>query len=154
MAINTDNQFEKTLSGSSSVILTDTQETQKLLTTTDSKEENGIKNSKSFTVNMSSEKSLEMDQNGHGIQCKSGSAGRLSAQLSPSKTSLGRLSTATTSAQDQSQPKDYLILAIFSCFCPIWPVNIVALVYSIMFNSIISKVFDYSSFEGKLQIKF
>nr|XP_060613715.1 trafficking regulator of GLUT4 1 [Anolis sagrei ordinatus] len=31
-----------------------------------------------------------------------------------------------------SRPKDYLCLAIFACFCPIWPINAVALVFSIM----------------------
>ncbi|XP_036921319.1 proline-rich transmembrane protein 2 isoform X1 [Sturnira hondurensis] len=30
------------------------------------------------------------------------------------------------------KPRDYIILAILSCFCPMWPVNIVAFAYAIM----------------------
>ncbi|NXB72617.1 TUSC5 protein, partial [Donacobius atricapilla] len=42
-------------------------------------------------------------------------------------------STATsTAAPEQGRPRDYLVLAISSCFCPVWPINIVALVFSIM----------------------
>ncbi|XP_062309915.1 trafficking regulator of GLUT4 1 isoform X1 [Osmerus eperlanus] len=33
---------------------------------------------------------------------------------------------------DGSKPRDYLILAILSCFCPLWPINIVALTFSVM----------------------
>ncbi|XP_043910414.1 trafficking regulator of GLUT4 1-like [Protopterus annectens] len=132
MAINTDTQFEQELTGSTAVLASDSQETEKLLTATDSKEENGI--SKSFSVTMSTEKSFDIDQNGHSAQYKPGSTDPLgSSPLSPSRLSLGRASsTATTNAQDQSRPKDYLILAIMSCFCPVWPINIVGLVFSIM----------------------
>lgn len=35
-------------------------------------------------------------------------------------------------AGDGSKPRDYLILAILSCFCPLWPINIVALTFSVM----------------------
>ncbi|MEE6526997.1 hypothetical protein FKM82_028000 [Ascaphus truei] len=41
-------------------------------------------------------------------------------------------STVTTSAHEVEKPKDYLFIAILSCFCPMWPVNIVGFVYSIM----------------------
>uniref|UniRef100_A0A672RP43 Proline-rich transmembrane protein 2 n=1 Tax=Sinocyclocheilus grahami TaxID=75366 RepID=A0A672RP43_SINGR len=41
-------------------------------------------------------------------------------------------SIATNPPMDRSKPKDYLILAIIACFCPVWPVNIVGFVYSIM----------------------
>ncbi|KAM7145275.1 transmembrane protein 233 [Macrochelys suwanniensis] len=30
------------------------------------------------------------------------------------------------------RPKNYLVLSIFSCFCPAYPINIVAFVFSIM----------------------
>uniref|UniRef100_A0A2R9CJP1 Proline rich transmembrane protein 2 n=1 Tax=Pan paniscus TaxID=9597 RepID=A0A2R9CJP1_PANPA len=30
------------------------------------------------------------------------------------------------------KPRDYIILAILSCFCPMWPVNIVAFAYAVM----------------------
>uniref|UniRef100_A0A672PMY1 Proline-rich transmembrane protein 2-like n=1 Tax=Sinocyclocheilus grahami TaxID=75366 RepID=A0A672PMY1_SINGR len=41
-------------------------------------------------------------------------------------------SIATNPPMDRSKPKDYLILAIIACFCPVWPVNIVGFVYSVM----------------------
>ncbi|KAK1158330.1 trafficking regulator of GLUT4 1-like [Acipenser oxyrinchus oxyrinchus] len=135
MAVNTDAQYEQTLlSGSGTTLPSDSQETEKLLTqTSEPKSENGIKLSSSFSVNMSGEKSHDLDHNGHNIQFKSGSAGHLSGgPLSPSRVSLTRASSSGNTAQDQSTPSDYLFLAIFSCFCPIWPVNIVALVFSIM----------------------
>ena len=34
--------------------------------------------------------------------------------------------------EDMPAPNNYLWLTIFSCFCPAYPVNIVALVFSIM----------------------
>uniref|UniRef100_A0AAR2IPK2 Proline-rich transmembrane protein 2 n=1 Tax=Pygocentrus nattereri TaxID=42514 RepID=A0AAR2IPK2_PYGNA len=39
---------------------------------------------------------------------------------------------ATNPSLDRSKPNDYLILAITACFCPVWPINIVGFVYSIM----------------------
>ncbi|MEE6468613.1 hypothetical protein FKM82_008329 [Ascaphus truei] len=134
MAINTDTQFEKALGGSGNPLPADFHETETLLTSaSEMKEENGMK--KSFSVTMSSGKSMgDLDQNGHSLPYKSVSAGQLeSAPLSPSRASLARASsTATTTGQGPGRPTDYLILAIFSCFCPVWPVNIVALVFSIM----------------------
>lgn len=41
-------------------------------------------------------------------------------------------SAITEAAVDASKPRDYLILAILSCFCPLWPINIVALAFSVM----------------------
>ncbi len=41
-------------------------------------------------------------------------------------------SIATNPPMDRSKPKDYLVLAIIACFCPVWPINIVGFVYSIM----------------------
>ena len=41
-------------------------------------------------------------------------------------------SIATNPPLDRSKPKDYLLLAVLACFCPVWPINIVGLVYSIM----------------------
>ncbi|XP_013928521.1 PREDICTED: tumor suppressor candidate 5 homolog, partial [Thamnophis sirtalis] len=75
------------------------------------------------------------EPNGHGLLYRAGSDGPLEAtSLSPSRLSLGRASsTATTSNLPETRRSpDYLPLAIFSCFCPIWPVNILALVFSIM----------------------
>ncbi|XP_075871485.1 trafficking regulator of GLUT4 1-like [Nelusetta ayraudi] len=36
------------------------------------------------------------------------------------------------SAPDGSKPRDFLALAILSCFCPLWPINVVALIFSVM----------------------
>ncbi|KAL2101824.1 hypothetical protein ACEWY4_003585 [Coilia grayii] len=50
------------------------------------------------------------------------------------RPSLSRHSSIATSsgAIDTSKPRDYLLLAIIACFCPVWPINIVGFVYSIM----------------------
>ncbi|KAI1894025.1 hypothetical protein AGOR_G00129740 [Albula goreensis] len=136
MAINTDTEFDKTALGENgSAQPADSQETEKLLsvTTTEPAAGNGINLDGAFTVNVGSEKSPDTDQNGHNVPLRSGSVGNLGgAPLSPSRASLSRHSSTGNAAQDLPKPRDYLILAIFSCFCPVWPVNIVALVYSIM----------------------
>ncbi|XP_065137157.1 trafficking regulator of GLUT4 1 [Paramisgurnus dabryanus] len=131
MAINTDTEFAKTNLGErGGTQLTESQETEKLLTTT---EMTGVKTSSSFTVSVGGEKDLDADQNGHSLPLRSGSTGQLgSAPLSPSRVSLSRTSSTGNTVQEQQRPKDYLILVILSCFCPVWPISIVALVYSIM----------------------
>ncbi|CAN9505075.1 unnamed protein product [Ophioblennius macclurei] len=49
------------------------------------------------------------------------------------RPSLTRQPSAITEAvADGSKPRDYLLLAILSCFCPLWPINIVALTFSVM----------------------
>ncbi|KAL6116187.1 trafficking regulator of GLUT4 1 [Pungitius pungitius] len=137
MAINTDTDFLKSnLSegGGRSTQPADPHETEKLLTLTTEPGGNGMKMSTSFTVNMDSDKGQEADLNGHSVALRSGSAGQLgvAAPLSPSRASLSRSSTGNATVQETPKPKDYLILVILSCFCPVWPVSIVALVYSIM----------------------
>ncbi|XP_027747362.1 trafficking regulator of GLUT4 1 [Empidonax traillii] len=118
-------------SGSGTVLPTRFQETEKLLSATEGREEKGLRGSKSFTAALPG----ETERNGHGLGYKSVSVGHLEAPpLSPSRLSLGRASSTATStaAPEQGRPRDYLVLAIFSCFCPVWPLNIVALVFSIM----------------------
>lgn len=112
----------------------DFQETEKLLAVTTEPGGNGMKMSTSFTVKTDNDKCTEADHNGHSVAARSGSVGQLAATapLSPSKTSLSRSSTGNATVQEAQQPRDYLILVIFSCFCPVWPINIVGLVYSIM----------------------
>ncbi|XP_018414651.1 PREDICTED: proline-rich transmembrane protein 2 isoform X2 [Nanorana parkeri] len=63
-----------------------------------------------------------------------GSEGRLAqaASNSPRPSLCRQGSTATASAVEAEKPKDYLFIAILSCFCPMWPVNIIGFVYSIM----------------------
>ncbi|XP_062840978.1 trafficking regulator of GLUT4 1 [Trichomycterus rosablanca] len=41
-------------------------------------------------------------------------------------------SAATELAGDGAKPNDYLILAILACICPLWPINIVGLTFSVM----------------------
>lgn len=139
MAINTDADFLKSNVGEGGVGAppADSQETEKLLTVITEPGGNGMKSSTSFTASVGSDKGLEADQNGHGVALRSGSVGQLSAAppLSPSKVSLSRSSTGNVGVQETPMPKDYLLLVIFSCFCPVWPVSIVALVYSIMVGS-------------------
>ncbi|XP_015277520.1 PREDICTED: tumor suppressor candidate 5 [Gekko japonicus] len=129
MAINTEAPLAKALEGSP--LPAEAHETEKLLTA-------GGKVCKSFSA---SDTALvdEAERNGHSLPFKAGSEGRLEGPgarppLSPSRFSLGRASsTATTSnLQEPERPDDYLLLAILSCFCPVWPVNILALVFSIL----------------------
>ncbi|XP_071750335.1 uncharacterized protein LOC139907735 [Centroberyx gerrardi] len=51
---------------------------------------------------------------------------------SPRPSLTRRPSAITEGALDGSKPRDYLILAILSCFCPVWPINMVALAFSVM----------------------
>ncbi|PNI23291.1 TUSC5 isoform 1 [Pan troglodytes] len=93
------------------------------------------------TLNLSKALSgpLDPEQNGHSLPFKAISEGHLEAPLprSPSRASSRRVSSiATTSyAQDQEAPRDYLILAVVACFCPVWPLNLIPLIISIMSRS-------------------
>ena len=115
----------------------DFQETEKFLAvTTEPGGGPGLNTSPSFSGNVDGgEKRLEAEQNGHGASLRSlGSTGHLAVAAgphSPSRVSRSRASSVGTAAV-QEHPKDYLILVIISCLCPVWPVSIVALVYSIM----------------------
>uniref|UniRef100_G3PQB8 Proline-rich transmembrane protein 2 n=1 Tax=Gasterosteus aculeatus aculeatus TaxID=481459 RepID=G3PQB8_GASAC len=51
---------------------------------------------------------------------------------SPRPSLTRRPSAMPEAPADGSKPRDYLILAILSCFCPLWPINIVALTFSVM----------------------
>ncbi|KAM5216175.1 trafficking regulator of GLUT4 1 [Hipposideros larvatus] len=111
----------------------DLPEMEMLLTKVESKDDKPLKLSKSLSG------ALDLEQNGHGLPFKVVSEGHREASLprSPSRASSRRASSiATTSyAQDQEVPKDYLILAIASCFCPVWPLNLIPLIFSIMSRS-------------------
>ncbi|KAG8455783.1 hypothetical protein GDO86_001831 [Hymenochirus boettgeri] len=41
-------------------------------------------------------------------------------------------SNVENDSTDPPRPSNYLILSIFACFCPAYPINIVAFVFSIM----------------------
>ncbi|XP_034394793.1 proline-rich transmembrane protein 2 isoform X2 [Cyclopterus lumpus] len=63
-----------------------------------------------------------------GLGSRSGSL----AAGSPRPSLTRRPSAMPEATGDGSKPRDYLILAILSCFCPLWPINIVALTFSVM----------------------
>ncbi|XP_028320760.1 trafficking regulator of GLUT4 1 [Gouania willdenowi] len=136
MAINTDTDFLKSTLGEGGGRLpsAEFQETEKLLAVTTEPGVTVVSTSASFTGSAAGDKGLEVDQNGHGVAVRCGSAGQLAATapLSPSKASLSRSSTGNATVPETPRPRDYLILVICSCFFPVWPVSIVALVYSIM----------------------
>lgn len=58
-------------------------------------------------------------------------SGSVSHAGSP-RPSLTRQPSAATDVGDGSKPNDYLIWAILACLCPVWPINIVGLTFSVM----------------------
>lgn len=111
----------------------DLPEMEMLLTKVEDQADKALKLPKSLSG------ALDLEQNGHGLPFKVVSEGHREASLprSPSRASSRRASsTATASyAQDREAPKDYLILAIASCFCPVWPLNLIPLIFSIMVSA-------------------
>lgn len=68
--------------------------------------------------------------NGHArLGSRSGS---MSHAGSPRPSLSRQPSALTESVGDGTKPNDYLILAILSCFCPLWPINLVGLTFSVM----------------------
>lgn len=111
----------------------DLPEMEMLLTKVGDKDDKPPKLSKSLSG------ALDLEQNGHGLPFKAAPGGRREVSLprSPSHTSSRRASSVVTTsyAQDQEVPRDYLILAIASCFCPVWPLNLIPLIFSIMVSA-------------------
>ncbi|EGW12170.1 Tumor suppressor candidate 5-like [Cricetulus griseus] len=105
-------------------------EMEKLLTKVENKDDKALSLSKSLSG------ALDLEQNGHSLPFKVISEGHRQHSLpgSPSRASSRRASSVVTTsyAQDQEAPKDYLVLAIASCFCPVWPLNLIPLIFSIM----------------------
>lgn len=103
---------------------------EKLLTKVENKDDQALNLSKSLSG------ALDLEQNGHSLPFKVISEGHRQPSLSgsPSRASSRRASSVVTTsyAQDQEAPKDYLVLAIASCFCPVWPLNLIPLIFSIM----------------------
>ncbi|TSK77108.1 Zinc finger protein 26 [Bagarius yarrelli] len=68
--------------------------------------------------------------NGHArLNSRSGS---MSHAGSPRPSLSRQPSAVTESVGDGTKPNDYLFLAILACFCPLWPINIVGLTFSVM----------------------
>lgn len=59
-------------------------------------------------------------------------SGSLSHAGSPRPSLTRQPSAATDAGGDGSKPNDYLIWAILACLCPVWPINIVGLTFSVM----------------------
>ncbi|XP_012681677.1 transmembrane protein 233 [Clupea harengus] len=70
-------------------------------------------------------------------QSLSGSAGHGSTDRGLADPRLGE-------AQEPPPLKNYIFLTIFTCFCPAWPINIVALVFSMMAQS----SYDEEDYDG------
>nr|XP_020013494.1 tumor suppressor candidate 5 [Castor canadensis] len=111
----------------------DLPEMEKLLTKVEDKGDKALNLSKSLSG------ALDLEQNGHSLPFKVISERHRDASLSgsPSRASSRRASSIITTsyAQDQEVPNDYLVLAIASCFCPVWPLNLIPLIFSIMSRS-------------------
>ncbi|XP_074985224.1 proline-rich transmembrane protein 2 isoform X1 [Caretta caretta] len=60
-----------------------------------------------------------------------GSQVHLAGAGSP-RPSLSRQPSGAEGGPEAEKPRDYILLAALACFCPIWPINIVAFVYSVM----------------------
>ncbi|XP_016342438.1 tumor suppressor candidate 5 homolog [Sinocyclocheilus anshuiensis] len=58
-------------------------------------------------------------------------SGSMSHAGSP-RPSLTRQPSTATDVGDGSKPNDYLIWAILACLCPVWPINIIGLTFSVM----------------------
>lgn len=67
----------------------------------------------------------------------SGSQVHLAGAAGSPRASLSRQASTAGSAIGEAgeKPRDYVFLAALSCFCPIWPINIVAFVYSVMVSA-------------------
>ncbi|XP_040922437.1 proline-rich transmembrane protein 2 isoform X1 [Toxotes jaculatrix] len=69
----------------------------------------------------------------HGKTRKGSRAGSIGYTSFSPRPSLSRHSSiATNPPLDRTKVKDYLLLSVLACFCPVWPINIVGFVYSIM----------------------
>lgn len=72
-----------------------------------------------------------MSQYAPGSDCKSTLDGSLEANIDDGQAE-----------EDLPRPKNYLWLTILSCFCPAYPVNIVAFVFSIMVSGCFGACLD------------
>lgn len=72
----------------------------------------------------------------HGKTRKGSRASSIGYTAFSPRPSLSRHSSiATNPPLDRTKVKDYLLLSVLACFCPVWPINIVGFVYSVMVQS-------------------
>ncbi|XP_007123626.1 trafficking regulator of GLUT4 1 [Physeter macrocephalus] len=99
----------------------------------------GGQDDKPLKLSESPSGALDLEQGCHSLPSKVVSEGHQVASLpqASSRASSRRASSIATASytQDREVPKDYLVLAITSCFCPIWPLNLIPLIFSIMSRS-------------------
>ncbi|XP_064794088.1 trafficking regulator of GLUT4 1-like [Oncorhynchus masou masou] len=128
MAIDTDAAFGKSALGEREVSHpTDFQDTEKLLSTVTT-EPTGESSLKPSDIH-----SLNAEQNGHQSPLRSGSA-----PVSQSQLSFGPpLLLLRSPVPPGSEPPSYLWLAVLSCFCLAVPVNMFALWYAHMSQSVL-----------------
>ncbi|TRY95631.1 hypothetical protein DNTS_017837 [Danionella cerebrum] len=67
-------------------------------------------------------------------------SGSVSHGGSPRPSLSRQPSAATDPGADAAKPNDYLVWAILACLCPVWPINIVGLTFSVMNAKILSIV--------------
>lgn len=152
MAINTDALFEKGQLGENEgggPHPAAYKDTHKLLgaSAADPGESHSLTPSDALSLNIrGSSKSLNGEHNGLRSPGKSGSEGNV-AVLSPSPSRLS-FSRASSPGPSAPAPPNYLWLAVLSCFCPGYPVNIFAIYYAHMSRSV-AQVGDMES-AGKL----
>ncbi|XP_019902262.2 proline-rich transmembrane protein 2 [Esox lucius] len=80
------------------------------------------------------QQSISYSHHPHSGKTRKGSrAGSIGYTAFSPRPSISRHSSiATNPPIDRTKPKDYLMLAVLACFCPVWPINIVGFVYSVM----------------------
>lgn len=95
---------------------------------------NGIHPSDSTSPVISPPKRQHSISYPHQGKTRKGSrAGSIGYTAFSPRPSLSRHSSiATNPPLDRTKVKDYLLLSVLACFCPVWPINIVGFVYSIM----------------------
>lgn len=134
MAINTDVTYGKDgLGENDSGVSHHTldKDTQKLLgaSTTEQNDGHSLKPLDSLSLSIrGSARSLNAEQNGRRSPMKSGSHGNIAVPShSPSRLSFSRPSSPGLQAP---HPPSYLWLAVISCFCPAFPLNVFAIYYA------------------------
>lgn len=134
MAINTDVVYERDGIGENEGGVphhTVYKDTQQLLgaSTTDQSQGHSLKPLDSLSLSIrGSARSLNADQNGRRSPMKSGSDGNIAVPSpSPSRLSFSR---ASSPGPQGPHPPSYLWLALLSCFCPGYPLNLFAIYYA------------------------
>uniref|UniRef100_A0A673CHJ1 Transmembrane protein 233 n=1 Tax=Sphaeramia orbicularis TaxID=375764 RepID=A0A673CHJ1_9TELE len=71
------------------------------------------------------------------------------ADFTPPSSLLRCLPSLNGEAQEIPPLRNYLCLTMFTCFCPAWPINIVALVFSVMVSH---RSYDEEDYDGSQRL--